>query len=284
MNVVNIALDLLFVGGLGLGAQGVGLGTAIADWSALLGGLVAIRLVLGPGWRRQIVGVGAARLGDRAALRRLVGVNLDIMVRTLALLVLFTWFTRASAGLGTVTLAANHVLMQFVAVSAFVLDGFAFTAEARVGAAIGAGSRTDLLRAIRLTGEFSLGGGLLFSGLILAVGHQAIGLFTNDPATRALAQEMLPFCAAVPLIGVPAWLIDGIFIGATAGRALRNASIVATSLYLVTDFVLRPWGDSGVWIALLASYAYRAGALGVALPGLVRRTGGFPSLRGAVPS
>jgi len=277
MNGVNIALDLLFVGGLGLGAGGVGLGTALADWSALLGGLVAVRLVLGPGWRRQLRAIGAARLRDRPALRRLVGVNLDIMVRTLALLLLFTWFTRASAGLGTVPLAANHVLMQFVSVSAFVLDGFAFTAEARAGAAIGAGSRADLLRAIRLTGEFSLGGGLLFAGLILALGHPAIALFTRDPATRALAHAMLPFCAAVPLIGAPAWLLDGIFIGATAGRALRNASIAATALYLATDFALRPWGDDGIWIALLASYVYRAGALGIALPRLLHRVPASPS-------
>jgi MATE family multidrug resistance protein len=186
---------------------------------------------------------------------------------------LFTWFTRASAGLGTVTLAANHVLMQFVSVSAFVLDGFAFTAEARVGAAIGSRSRADLLRAIRLTGEFSLGGGLLFSGLIIGVGYAAIGLLTHDPGdARACPGRCCPYCAAIPLIGVPSWLLDGIFIGATASRALRNASIAATALYLATDFVLKPWGDEGIWIALLASYAYRAGALGVALPSLLRRT------------
>jgi multidrug resistance protein, MATE family len=280
MNGVNIALDILFVAGLGLGAGGIGLGTALAEWSALLGGLVAVRLVLGPGWRAQLRAIGVARLRDRDALRRLVGVNLDIMVRTLALLCLFTWFTRAGAGLGAVPLAANHVLMQFVSVSAFVLDGFAFTAEARVGAAIGAGSRTDLLRAIRLTGEFSLGGGLLFAALILATGHAAIAFLTHDPATRALAALMLPFCAAVPLVGVPSWLLDGVFIGATAGRALRNAALIATALYWATDVLLKPWGDSGVWLALLASYVYRAVALGAMLPPLLRRTFGSSSVAG----
>lgn len=273
MNGVNIVLDLLLVGPFGLGAQGVGIGTALAEWSALASGLVAIRLALGPSWRSVLGGIGRATLLDPAALRRLVAVNLDIMVRTLALLLLFTWFTRSAANLGTTTLAANHVLMQFVSVSAFVLDGFAFTAEARVGAAIGAGSRPALRRAIRLTGEFSLAGGLLFSMLILATGGPAIAFLTHDPATAALARAMLPFCAAVPLIGVPSWLLDGIFIGATASRALRNAALVATGLYLATDLALRPLGDAGIWIALLASYAYRAVALAGALPGILRRTG-----------
>ena len=81
---------------------------------------------------------------------------------------------------------------------------------------------------------------------------------------------MLPYCALVPLLGMPSWLLDGIFIGATRGRILRNAALVSLALYLATDTMLRGWGDIGVWIALLASYLYRAAALGVALPRLVR--------------
>lgn len=272
MNGVNIGLDLLFVGALGMGARGVGLGTTLAEWSALVGGILAIALVLGPNWRGQLRAIGRARLFDMTALRRLIVVNADIMVRTLALLAIFTWFTRSAAALGPVPLAANHVLMQMVSISAFVLDGFAFTAEARVGAAIGARSRATLLRAIRLTGEFSLAGGLLFSLAILALGGDAIAFLTHDAAIRALAHAMLPYCAAVPLVGVASWLLDGIFIGAIAGATLRNAAVVALGLYLLTDFALKPLGDAGIWLALLASYAYRALALGVAVPALLRRS------------
>ncbi|NKJ43087.1 MATE family efflux transporter [Novosphingobium sp. SG720] len=271
MNGVNIGLDLLFVGGLGLGARGVGLGTTLAEWSALGGGIVAIRLVLGPAWRGQMGAIGQARLLEAAAIRRLVVVNADIMVRTLAMLGIFTWFTRSAAMLGPVPLAANHVLMQFVSISAFVLDGFAFTAEARVGAAIGAGSRPALLRAIRLTGEFSLAGGVLFSVLILIFGNDAIAFLTPDAAIRASAEAMLPLCAAIPTVGVASWLLDGIFIGAVAGSILRNAALVALVLYLLTDFALKPLGDMGIWLALLASYAYRAIALGLAMPALLKR-------------
>jgi len=271
MNGVNIALDLLFVGLLGMGARGVGIGTTLAEWSALGCGLVAIGRALGPGWRAQLGAVGRARLLDGRAIRRLVAVNVDIMVRTLALLSIFTWFTRSATALGPVPLAANHVLMQMVSISAFVLDGFAFTAEARVGAAIGARSRASLLRAIRLTGEFSLGGGVLFAAGILLVGRDAIAFLTPDPAIRALAGAMLPFCAAAPLVGMASWLLDGIFIGAVAGQALRNAALVALGLYLLADAALKPLGDAGIWLALLASYAFRAMALGLAVPALLRR-------------
>lgn len=271
MNGVNIGLDLLFVGGLGMGARGVGLGTSLAEWSALIGGLMAIRLVLGPAWRAELRAIGRARVLEAAAIRRLIAVNADIMVRTLAMLAIFTWFTRSAAALGPVPLAANHVLMQFVSISAFVLDGFAFTAEARVGSAIGARSRSALLRAIRLTGEFSLGGGLLFTLLIMLVGRGAIAWLTHDPAIRAMAGAMLPYCAAIPTVGVGSWLLDGIFIGAVAGNILRNAALAALALYLLTDFMLRPLGAAGIWLALLASYAYRAMALGVAVPALLRR-------------
>lgn len=273
MNGVNIALDLVFVGVLGLGAAGVGFGTAAAEWSALAAALIACRQVLGPGWRTMFREIGRARLLALAAMRRLIAVNLDIMVRTFALLILFAWFAHAGARLGAVPLAANHVLMQLVGISAFVLDGFAFTAEARVGAAVGAGSLAGFRRAAWLTGECSLVGGALFSLLIWLCGGALVDLVTRDPATRGAAAAMLPYCALVPVLGAPAWLLDGIFIGATRGKVLRNAAVLATLAYLATDHALSVRGDAGVWLALLLSYVYRAVSLGVCVPALMRRIG-----------
>jgi len=124
LNGVNIGLDLLFVWGFGLGAAGVGFGTALAEWSALLVGLLACRRVLGPAWREQLAGLTRCTLLALAPMKRLIAVNTDIMIRTLALLALFTWFANAGSRLGAVPLAANHILMQLVSVSAFMLDGF----------------------------------------------------------------------------------------------------------------------------------------------------------------
>ncbi|MEO1967500.1 MAG: MATE family efflux transporter [Sphingomonadaceae bacterium] len=268
MNAANIALDIWFVWGLGWGARGVAAGTAIAEWFALLCGIAIALKVGGRAYFSRLRHY--ALLFDREKLKRLFTVNFDIMIRTLALLFLFAWFANGGARLGTEQLAANAVLDQFVAVSAYVLDAFAFTAEARVGAAIGRGDRQDMLRAIRLTGEFSLAAGALFAIGILLLGTPIIDAMTTNEAVRQAAYPYLAFVALIPLAGMPAWLLDGIYIGATWSRAFRNAALVATALYVATDLMLRPWGATGLWSAMLLSYIYRALALGALLPARLR--------------
>jgi multidrug resistance protein, MATE family len=264
MNVANIALDLYFVRVAGLGAEGVGYGTASAEWIALVTGAAICWRILGGNW-----GIERARLFDRAALQRLFAVNANIMIRTVALLALFAWFTNAGARLGPTVLAANHVLLQFVSVAAFVLDGFAFTAESRVGQAIGQNSRAALTRAIRLTGEFSALAGLAFALLIWSAGPIFVDALSTNADVRDTARAMLPIVALIPLIGMPAWLLDGVFMGAAAGRPLRNAALVATALYIALDLAIRGHGEAGIWLAFLLSYVLRAVALGLHLPRLI---------------
>lgn len=264
VNLVNGVLDMVFVWQFGMGARGVGLGTAIAEWVGLVAGIVLVVRIAGP---RALLRQRAGFLHG-AAWRRLFAVNADIMVRTIALLTLFLWLANAGARLGTVQLAANHVLIQLVSIFAFVLDGFAFTAESRVGQAVGRGSRGELKRAIRLTGEFSLGFGLLATLAALVFGGALIDLLTTNEAVRQAARAVQPLAALAAIVGVPAWLLDGVFIGATQGRALRNAAILATALYIATDLLLRPLGATGLWLALLASYGFRAGLLAIHLPRL----------------
>lgn len=271
VNGANIAIDTTLVWHFGMGARGIGLGTAAAEWIGLVTG---IALALGPAGARPlslIARTGWRQIMARARLVRLFAVNRDLMIRTVALLILFTWFANAGARLGAVTLAANHVLMQFIALAAFVLDAFAMTAEERVGHAIGARATGEFDRAVRLSAEFALGGGALLALLFLVAGPFAIGAITPVPTVQAVALAHLPLAALAPVLGAPSWLLDGVFIGATQGRALRNAALVSTLGYLGCDYAMRPWGDGGVWAALLFSYGLRAGTLGVQLPRL-RRT------------
>ncbi len=270
MNVSNIALNIWLVWGLEMGIAGVALGTMGAQWIALATGLVLCAKIGGAGPLSLARKAGLARLTDRAALLRMFAVNRDLMIRTIALLAIFTWLTNAGARLGADTLAANHVLMQFISVAAFIFDAFAFTAEARIGNAIGAQSKAYFLRTIRLTGEFSLAGGTLLALIFLLGGDPAIHFITTDPGVRETARHFLIFAALVPLIGMPSWMLDGIFIGATKTRALRNAAILATAAYLALDLALRPFGNMGVWIAFSASYVLRAAALALHFPGLLR--------------
>lgn len=271
MNAANILFDVVLVFGLGMGATGVGAGTAGAEWVALAVGLVLVTRAAGASPIVLARRAGRAALFAPAAMRRLFAINRDLMIRTVALLIMFAWFANAGARLGAETLAANHVLLQFVNVAAFILDGFAFTAESRIGQAIGTRSRAQFLRAIRLTGEFSLAAGALMAAAFWLLGQPVIALISTDPAVRATAAAFLPFAALVPLIGMPSWLLDGVFIGSTQGRALRNAGVAAALLYLAADLALRPQGNLGVWLAFSASYFFRAGALALYFPGLLRR-------------
>ena len=264
LNVCNAALDAAFVGLLGWGAMGIGAGTAISEWVALAVGLGLVRAGLG-----RPVG-----LWDRARLRALFATNADILVRTLALLTAFAWFTNAGARLGDAEAAGNQVLLQLIAVSAFVLDSFAFLAEKETGEAVGAGDPARLDRAIAVTTALALGSGAAFASLFYLGGGPLIRTFVTDPAARDAALRFLPWCAAVPLLGVPAWQLDGVFLGATRGPALRNAAVVATALYITLDVALRPWGNAGVWWAFVAMYVLRAVCLSVGLPGLRRAARG----------
>lgn len=262
MNGTNAALDIWFVAGLGWGPAGIGAGTAIAEWVALAFGLVIVRK-------------GFARSGallDRERLAALINANRDILIRTLALLFCFAWFVNSGASLGTATLAGNEVLLQFVSVSAFVLDGFAFVAEKEIGEAYGGRSRARLMRAMRLTSEIALGFAALISIAYFIGGGWLIQNFVADEEARAVALTYLPYCAAVPIIGLACWQLDGFFLGATQGKALRNAGVVAAILYVGADVLLKDrFGNSGVWIAFLTMYVWRAGALGVYLPSMIRK-------------
>ncbi len=270
MNACNAALNVALVWGAGLGAGGIGAGTAGAEWIAVFTGIALCCRITGLGPVSLLRRTPLDVLLDRTALARLFAINRDLMIRTIALLLVFTWLASSGARIGTSTLAANHVLLQFVSVSAFVLDAFAFTAEARVGQAIGAGSRARFLRSVRLTSEFAIAGGALLSILYWLCGQTIVDVMVTDEATNATAVTFLPFAALIPLLGAPSWMLDGIFIGATRGAALRNAAIVTTLAYIALDLALRPYGNYGIWTAFTATYILRAATLSAYVPGLLR--------------
>ena len=261
MNGTNAGLDAWFVAGLDWGPAGIGAGTAIAEWVALIFGLILVA----PAFR------GHARLLDRDKLTALFAANRDIMIRTLALVFCFAWFVRSGTLISTAVTAGNEVLLQFITVAAFVLDGFAFVAEKEAGEAYGARDGKRLARAMRLTTEFALISGAAISLLYLFGGGWVIETFIRDPEARAATLAYLPWCAAVPLLGIAAWQLDGLFLGTTQGRALRNAGVISAVLYLGADMLLRPaWGNTGVWAAFLTMYVFRAAALGAYVPRLFR--------------
>ena len=264
MNGVNVVLDIWFVAGLNMGPAGIAAGTAIAEWSALGLGLVLVAKSLR----------AAPGLFDRAKLLALFSANRDVLIRTLALTFGFAWFVNSGSSLGTAILAGNEILMQFITVSAFVLDGFAFIAEKEVGEAYGRRDKSRMIRSMRVTTELAFAFGVVISVLYYVGGGVLIHTIIRDDAARDVALTYLPYCAAAPVIGVLCFQFDGFFLGATQGKALRNASVISMALYVGTDFVLKgALSNHGVWAALLLFYVYRAACLGWYLPELIRKTG-----------
>jgi MATE family multidrug resistance protein len=267
MNGVNVVLDLVFVLGLGWGVPGVAAATLIAEWSGLALGLWLCRPAFGGAqWRDW------ARVFDPMRLRRMAEVNRDILIRSVILQASFTSFLFFGAGLGDVTLAANQVLLQFLSITAYALDGFAFAAEALVGQTLGRRDRGELRRAAVLTSEWGLGSSVLMAALFLVAGPALIDLMATAPEVRAEARAYLPWIAAAPLIGIAAWMLDGIFIGATETRAMRNAALASVTVYGVAVAVLLPaFGNHGLWAALMILNATRGITLGLRYPALEAR-------------
>lgn len=266
LNIVNMLLDVFFVLGLGWDVRGVAAGTLIAEYCAAGGGgVIALRQVRRMGGRWSV-----ARLFGWLQLRRTLVVNGDIMVRSLALIFVMVWFMAQGAQQGDERLAANAVLMQFISVSAYFLDGLAFAAEALVGRAIGAAHRAGLIAAARLTSIWAVLVSAALSLVLLLTGAPLIDLLSVDTGVRQAARVYLPWAALAPLAGVCAFQLDGIFIGATRSADMRRAMLFSLLVFMVAWWLLRPWGNHGLWAALYVHYLARAVSLGWFFPGLVR--------------
>lgn len=258
-NAVNAALDILFVSGLGWGVEGVALGTALAEWSA---GLLALVLVTAALRRRNKTrgdtAVPVAELLNPLQLGRMFAINRDIFIRTLLLISAFAWFTAQGAAANDITLAANHVLLQFVAFAAFVLDGFAFAAEVLVGRAVGGRAPGLLADAVRRSTHLAAAAAAVLSLGFWLGGPAVIQELTADRAVRTAAAAYLPYAALQPLAAVWCFQFDGIFIGATRGREMRNAMILSFVFYLTAWKAMEETlGNHGLWLAFLGFFLMR---------------------------
>lgn len=266
LNLVNVFFNIWLALGLGWGVAGIAAGTLIAEIAAALLGLAIAARALGayPGrWTR-------ARLLDAARLARTIAVNRDIMIRTVVLLLSFAWFTAKSAEAGNVTLAVNSILLQFVTVSAFFLDGFALAAETLVGKATGARSLERFDMAAKLSTLQAGGISLVLTAAIFVFGGAIIDFLTIDAEVRAAARVYLAWAAMLPVLSVWCYQLDGIFIGATRSAEMRNAALVSSGIFLFLWWLFLPYGNHGLWAALTGFNLMRAASLGFYFPRLRR--------------
>ncbi|ROL71471.1 MATE family efflux transporter [Pseudomonas chlororaphis] len=246
-NLVNIALNLWFVLGLDWGVVGSARASVIAEWTGALLGLALTRPAL-RAYPGQIIW-GALRRWQ--SWRPLLAVNRDIFIRSLALQSVFFMITVQGTRLGDATVAANALLLNGLLLTAHALDGLAHAVEALCGHAIGARDRNALRRSLVVAGGWSLLASLGFALLFLLAGHLFIAMQTDIPSVRETAYTYLPYLAALPLIAVWSYLLDGLFIGATRAREMRNGMLLSLLLGLPCAWALQGLGNHGLWLSFL---------------------------------
>lgn len=266
LNGMNVGLDALFVLHWGWGVEGVALGTVLAETSAAFVGLGIALFVL-----RDIDGRWQGHLIiARDKVWQTLSVNRDIMIRTLLLMSAFAFFTLEGARQGNELLAANAILMQLVATSAYFLDGFAFAAEAFIGEAFGSRDRRRFDLAVRLSTFWALATSVVVSALFWFQGANFIGVMTVNEDVHTLAMHYLGWAAMLPVLSVWCYQLDGIFIGAVRTVEMRNTAAVSLVLFFVSFWFLTPYGNHGLWAALALFNVGRALALGLYYPRLRR--------------
>ncbi|MFH1794122.1 MAG: MATE family efflux transporter [Pseudomonadota bacterium] len=266
LNGVNIAMSIWLGLMLEWGVAGVAWGTVLGESIAFLTGMaLLVRRFAGQPRIRQ------ADLLAPAPILRTLSLNLDIMIRSFVLVGAFALMTRQGAQLGTLTLAANAVLMNFFLIGGYFLDGFATAAEQLTGRSIGARQQPALRRTLWLTATWGFGTAAVVTLLFLAFGDRIIAVITTAPDVRAVAGLYLPWAALTALTGVLAFQMDGVYIGATWSNAMRNMMLLSFAAFLAALLVLpQILGNHGLWIALHVFLLARGVSLLALLPGRVR--------------
>ena len=271
LNGTNIVLSLYLGLHLGWGIAGVAWATVIAEGVGVAAGLLAAAFLL-----RGTDVPSRTRILEAAAFGRLFALNRDIMIRSFCLLGAFFAFTALGSRFGEVTLAANAVLMNFFMIAGFFLDGMATASEQLAGRAVGARWRAGFDRAVALTLRWGwlLGGGCTL--LFLVAGPWLIDLITVNETVREAARAFLPYAAATGIVGTLAFQMDGVYIGATWSRTMRDMMLISVALYgVAAAFALWIGSNHLLWIALLIFLGARGITLWRRLPRLADQT--FPA-------
>ena len=246
VNLVNIVLNLVFVRLLGMKVEGVALATVIAQYV----GLFLAVLLFSRYYRGLLRALRFREILALSKLKRFLNISGDIFIRTCCLVFSHAVFTAKSAALSDTVLAVNTILLQFINLMSYAIDGFAFAAESLIGKYKGAQDMGNLKKTIRqiFLWAFLFGGVIMLTFVIF--GEPLLHLFTDQMPLIEQAKPYLIWIIVASVVNVTAYIWDGIFLGATASKALRNSVILSTLLFLSAIYLLMPFGNHGLWGAL----------------------------------
>ena len=259
MNGTNILLDILFVIGFGWGVEGVAIATVFAEISAFFIGLYICRSAfVGSLWRSYQLVMNKEKLINMSK------VNFDILVRSLLLQAAFLSFMFFSSNLDNTTLAANQILLQFLMMTSYALDGFAFSAEALVGQAVGAKSANSLRKISLMTLFWGLVAAFLMSLFYFFFGENLIAVMTKSLELQLFTQKYLFWMIIAPILAFPAFILDGIFIGATRTKDMRNGMAISFVIFCLSVWLLfDSYGNDGLWASMMILFVVRALTLSI---------------------
>ena len=259
MNAINISLDLVFVLRLEMGVEGVAYASLIAEWSGFLIGLWLTKEAFGKStWKNK------KYIFDTIRLKKMAIVNSDILIRTLLLQAAILSFIFLGSSFDDNTLAANQILIQFLHIASYGLDGFAVASESLVGKAVGAKKINDLRQTVKVTSIWGTITIIFMTALFGIFGDIFIKLMTTSIDIQNITTQYLPWMIMAPLAGGASWMLDGIFIGATRTTDMRNMMIISFIVYIISIIIFLPYfGNHGLWLALIIFYIARGITLGL---------------------
>ena len=259
-NITNIVLDVVFVIGFGWQVEGAALASVLADYAGLTFGLICVFRI----WKKKLLPPPWALIKKTSqGLSRFVKLNRDIFLRSLCLQATFTFMTFQGASFGDDVVAANAVLMSFLMIISYGMDGFAYAMEAMVGKAIGAKDKDELNQSLIGTFFWSFNICLVLTLVFAIAGSNLINMITTIPDVKSQAEVYLPWLIAMPLVSMWCFLLDGIFVGATKGKDMLNSMFVATCSFFAIFFLASSLENHALWLAMLSFMAMRGIGLGV---------------------
>ncbi len=246
-NILNIVVSFVLVYSFNMEIAGVALGTLVAQYLSLALAIFLFRLR----YRSYLQYLVASALFKWEELQSFLSINADIFLRTFLLTLSFGFFYSKSSVGGELVLAANVILLQFVNWMSYGIDGFAFASESLVGKYTGAQDKDKTLKAIRLSFIWGMGLAVGYSLIYLLFGDLILRVFTNEAEVLEAASHFMIWLAIFPIAGTPCYIWDGIYIGLTASRSMRNMMILSIAVYFLLYYTVGiPWGNHGLWLSL----------------------------------
>ncbi|MCQ2343626.1 MAG: MATE family efflux transporter [Paludibacteraceae bacterium] len=268
VNIINMACSYWLAVVMGMGVEGVAAGTVIAQYT----GLVVTLVLLAAKHHSLFKGTEILNCVRWKKLKSLFVLNSNIFVRSICFMVIYVGFTKLSTLYGTTEVALGAIVMKLFMLFSYMVDGFAYAGEALTGRFIGAKARENLSLAVRLLFRWSMALAVVTSVFFLLWGQDCISIISSDTTVREASGKLMPYIVLMPLVSAVAFMWDGIYAGATAGREIRNCMIVAVISFLLGFYICKPWaGIHALYMAYFAHLAGRVVYCTVKYPIMVRR-------------